>query len=187
MTEALASMRRYLPVEIYQQPIRKTASGARKVDYDRMVLPSFGKGLYVYCTKYSGQRLLPWYVGKTASQTFAQRLQQDDSVIKQDKILQDLAWHPRKHPVLLIAFIDCNALSKPEIDGLESFLIKDAKRMNSELINVMKTSDHHKGPSHTSFSIIGFKSGEFRCPQNRGTMRQKADGDLLCRTLGHGR
>ena len=187
MAETLSSTKRYLAVEIHEQPIRKTASGARKVDHDRMVLPSFAKGLYVYCTKYSGQRLQPWYVGKTCSQTYAQRLQQDDSVLKQDQILQDLAWSPHKHPVLVIAFIDCNALSKPEIDGLESFLIKDAKRMNPELINVMKTSDHLKGPSHTSFSIIGFESGEFRCPRNRGTVRQKADGGLLWRTVGHGR
>lgn len=187
MTETLASMRRYLPVEIHQQPIRKTASGARRVDYDNFEFPSFGKGIYIYATKYSNQRLQPWYIGKAVSQTFTTRLRQGDSMLKHDAILQDLAWSSHKHPVLIVAFIDCNSLSKAEIDGLESYLIKDAKRVNPNLMNVMKTSGAHKGLSHTEFSIIGFRSGEFRCPLNRGTMRQKADGEMLWRTLGHGR
>ena len=177
-----------ITVNIFQQPILELPSGSRVVDYEGLEMPpSFQKGIYVKMTKHSSIRHLPWYVGQTYEMTFEGRLTKSDHKERDHDILNRFAWKPHKKPVLIIAFIDGTNLTRDELEGLESYLIKDAKRMNSGLLNKMKTSNSHKGITHTNIEIVGFESGELACKDKRiGSVKEKESGKMLWKTLGHG-
>jgi|TARA_Y100000746_G_C15392181_1_gene402699 hypothetical protein len=178
---------KYVRTEIYQQPLASRKSGAMRMDYGNLQTPpGYNIGIYILMTQCSDKRHMPWYVGKTVDQNFGDRFSQDDSMLKADDILQEKAWKPSRHPKMFIAFIDGTKMSRDEIDGLESLLIKDAKRMNPSLLNKKKTSDKHRGITHTCVGIIGFRNGELKGVLNQGTEKQKRDGEMLWRTLGHG-
>ena len=100
-------------------------------------------------TRHSPIRHLPWYVGQTCEMTFEGRLTKSDHKERDHDILNKLAWKPHKKPVLIIAFIDGTNLTRDELGGLESYLIKDAKRMNPLLAGLeRRRNDEHRHRRH---------------------------------------
>ena len=123
----------------FEVPIRRRRNGFRAINTRRRVISSFwedcvgkklsGKnGCYVFAVQ-AGPAIIPWYVGRTTSQTFALECFAGQKPLRYDEALGNY----RACTPLLFLLESSSALAKTQIKKLEQFLIELAAAVNPKI------------------------------------------------------
>lgn len=134
---------------------------------------SSGVGCYVFCID-NGQRVRPWYVGKTlAKGGFQDEVFTSNKLDHYTEILspqdEDRSYRKGKPCILLFPLVTEKGLlsrnrssSEPYVDWLETTLIGMALSQNPEIANTSKTRFHRE------VYVNGLIGGQFQGRPSRG-------------------
>ncbi len=174
-----------LPLEKVEVVINPRPNGARiplKEDIKKCVTQENSKGgwNYVMCSAQGGRGgAFPHKAGKHGGKKLANRLADGDNL----QVMSQIANDNSDKKIFMIT-IDCNDLTKAELDAVESILIQYVNSRNPDCFNTQKTSVGYRYDPNVSVQIPGVTRGPFKCPQNIGTAAQKKLGQDLMYILG---
>lgn len=150
------------------------------------------RGVYLHCTVLSGQRDLPWKVGKTKG-AILDRIQDGDNKILVREILSDYNYNEKCNRDYVFYFIPMpKPLTNPQFESLESHLTSLAIKANPKILECgtmeRKVSTEHNANINFGAGIAGISYptiGLENCGAVKGlTADRRRDSSMLARTLG---
>ena len=181
----LLSEKKTVHLEKVEVTVNQLPNGARIPETEivrRCITQENSRGgfCYIVCNSQQGRGgAFPHKAGKHEGKKLADRLDDADNINVMTKVAND---NPNKKIVIIT--LDCNNLTKTELDAMESILIQYVSRRNPSCYNKQKTGEGYRYDPNPPIKIPGVTKGPFKCPQNIGTEAQKKLGRDLMIILG---
>jgi hypothetical protein len=188
------------PIFAYRFPciMRTLPDGSKDVDWANLQEQAKERGtdemrgVYIHCTALSGQRDLPWKVGKT-KKVILDRIQTGDNKLLVRDILSDYNYNEKCNKDYVFYFIPMpKPLTNPQIESLESHLTSLAIKANPKVLECSsmerKVSTEHNANINFGAGIAGISHPTIGL-ENNGSVKgltgnRRRDASMLARTLG---